>query len=107
MTRSNQAMTHAMGPCSDSNVSCTPEPATCLVGHPHLVRKKYIRMKPLLSIIIPVYNEVETICEILKRIAQTPFPKEVLVVDDGSTDGTRELLQKLSGAVPLLDRKTC
>jgi len=107
MIRSNRAMTHVMSPRSGSNVSCTPEPAACLVGHPHLVRKKYIRMKPLLSIIIPVYNEIETISEILKRIAQTPFPKEVLVVDDGSTDGTRELLQELSGIVPLLDRKTC
>lgn len=105
MTRSNQAMTHAMSPRSGSNVSCTPEPATRSVGPTHLVRKKCVRRKPLLSIIIPVYNEVETICEILKRVAQTPFPKEVLVVDDGSTDGTRELLQELSDIAPLLDEK--
>ncbi len=101
-------MTHAMGPRSGSNVSCTPGPATCSVGHPHLVRKKDVRRKPLLSIIIPVYNEVETIYEILKRVAQTPFTKEVLVVDDGSTDGTRELLQDLqeiSDIGPLLDGK--
>lgn len=51
---------------------------------------------PLLSVIIPVYNEVETIHELLQRVARTPFPKEILVVDDRSTDGTRELLRDLS-----------
>lgn len=106
MIRSNQAMTHVMSPRSGSNVSCTLEPAPCSVGHSPLVPKKCVRRKPLLSIIIPVYNEVDTICEILKRVAQTPFPKEVLVVDDGSTDGTREFLQELPDIEPLLDGKS-
>ncbi len=39
-----------------------------------------------LSVIVPVYNEVATIREVLKRIVRTPFAKEIIVVDDGSTD---------------------
>lgn len=58
---------------------------------------------PLLSVIIPVYNEVETIDELLRRVARTPFSKEILVVDDNSTDGTRELLRDLPDVTMLLD----
>jgi glycosyltransferase involved in cell wall biosynthesis len=50
-----------------------------------------------LSVIIPVYNEVESIKEILKRVQATKLVKEIVVVDDGSGDGTRDLLQKLDG----------
>ncbi len=57
---------------------------------------------PLLSIIIPVYNEVETIGELLRRVAHTPFPKEIFVVDDHSTDGTRALLRALPDMALLL-----
>jgi len=45
---------------------------------------------PLLSVVIPVYNEIDTIEEILSRVAAVPVRKEVIVVDDASTDGTRE-----------------
>ncbi|MBI5879422.1 MAG: glycosyltransferase family 2 protein [Chloroflexi bacterium] len=47
-----------------------------------------------LSIIIPAYNEKSTIAEIIERVKATPFEKEIIVVDDGSTDGTREILQQ-------------
>jgi glycosyltransferase involved in cell wall biosynthesis len=47
-----------------------------------------------LSVIIPVYNEVGTIEEIIERVKQVPFEKEIIVVDDGSTDGTSDLLKK-------------
>ncbi|MFH1798712.1 MAG: glycosyltransferase family 2 protein [Candidatus Omnitrophota bacterium] len=46
------------------------------------------------SVIIPVYNEKDSIRDILKRVASVPINKEIIVVDDGSTDGTRELLEK-------------
>jgi glycosyltransferase involved in cell wall biosynthesis len=48
-----------------------------------------------LSILIPVYNERATILEIIKRVQAAPFEKEIIAVDDGSTDGTRELLPQL------------
>jgi len=50
-----------------------------------------------LSVVIPCYNEVETIRAILDRVCAVPFEKEVIVVDDGSTDGTRDLLKAGAG----------
>ena len=50
-----------------------------------------------LSVIIPVYNEVKNIEEILKRVQTTNLPSEIVVVDDGSQDGTRDILKKLDG----------
>jgi glycosyltransferase involved in cell wall biosynthesis len=49
-----------------------------------------------ITVIIPVYNEVNTIDEIIRRVAATKLPNEILVVDDGSSDGTREKLVKLA-----------
>jgi|SRR5215813_3000163 len=48
-----------------------------------------------LSVVVPVYNEAPTIREILRRIVHAPFAKEIIVVDDGSTDGTRDILSDL------------
>ncbi len=48
-----------------------------------------------LSVIIPVYNEVESIETILKRVQATKLVHEIIVVDDGSQDGTRDILKKL------------
>ncbi len=45
-----------------------------------------------LSVIVPVYNEARTIREILERVRAVPIDMEIIVVDGGSTDGTRELL---------------
>jgi glycosyltransferase involved in cell wall biosynthesis len=50
-----------------------------------------------LSIVIPVYNEVKNIGEILKRVQSTKLAKEIIIVDDGSQDGTRDALNQLNG----------
>jgi glycosyltransferase involved in cell wall biosynthesis len=44
------------------------------------------------SVIIPAYNEVKTILEVVRRVEEQPFIKEIIIVDDCSTDGTAELL---------------
>ena len=57
-----------------------------------------------ISVIVPVYNEKATVAEILRRVAATHIPHEIVVVDDGSTDGSREILQNLEakGDIPNL-----
>ena len=50
-----------------------------------------------LSVIIPVYNEVKNINEIIKRVQTTKLASEIVIVDDGSKDGTRDILQTLNG----------
>lgn len=50
-----------------------------------------------LSVIIPVYNEVHNINEIIKRVQATKLATEIVVVDDDSKDGTRDILQTLDG----------
>jgi glycosyltransferase involved in cell wall biosynthesis len=48
-----------------------------------------------LSIVVPVYNEKQTITQILERIQKTPYEKEIIVIDDFSTDGTRDILRQI------------
>ncbi len=50
---------------------------------------------PKLSVVIPVYNERATITQLLERVQAVGIEKEIVLVDDGSTDGTREILAKL------------
>ena len=50
---------------------------------------------PLLSVVMPAYNERTTIEEIIRRVLAVPLRIELIVVDDGSTDGTKEILEQL------------
>jgi glycosyltransferase involved in cell wall biosynthesis len=48
----------------------------------------------VLSVVVPIFNEEKTVEEILRRIRAVEIPKEVILVDDGSSDGTREILRE-------------
>jgi glycosyltransferase involved in cell wall biosynthesis len=50
----------------------------------------------LVSLVIPVYNEISTLAELLRRCIAVDFPKELVIVDDCSRDGSREFLEELS-----------
>jgi glycosyltransferase involved in cell wall biosynthesis len=54
----------------------------------------------LLSVLVPAYNENKTIAGVLAAVKATPFRTEVVVVDDGSTDGTAETLAAVAAADP-------
>lgn len=56
---------------------------------------------PRLSVVMPVFNERNTLLEILQRVRGVDIPKEILLVDDGSSDGTRDVLEtEVEGRFP-------
>jgi glycosyltransferase involved in cell wall biosynthesis len=54
---------------------------------------------PLVSIVVPAYGEEATIAQVLRRVAAVPFRKEIIVVDDGSADGTVAAVRALDGEI--------
>jgi glycosyltransferase involved in cell wall biosynthesis len=68
-----------------------------LIGVDHCRRLGIYRLPTsfLLSIVIPCYNEAKTIDQVLQRVRDAQLPCEIIIVDDGSTDGTREVLDGL------------
>jgi glycosyltransferase involved in cell wall biosynthesis len=57
---------------------------------------------PLLSVVIPCYNERATVAELLRRVRAVPLQKEIIVVDDQSTDGSRDVVAGLANEWPEL-----
>ena len=53
-----------------------------------------------LSVVIPVYNERDTLRDIIDRVKKVPLDKEIVLIDDCSTDGTRDILKQLAGEDP-------
>lgn len=54
----------------------------------------------LLSVVIPVYNERHTLMDLVNRVRSLPVRKEIILVDDGSKDGTRDLLREVEKSPP-------
>jgi glycosyltransferase involved in cell wall biosynthesis len=63
----------------------------------HVKADAQLRTDYLLSIVIPVYNELATIGRVVSRVAALPLNTEIILVDDFSSDGTREILKSLEG----------
>jgi glycosyltransferase involved in cell wall biosynthesis len=57
---------------------------------------------PLVSVLVPAYNEAATIEGVLHRVAALPLRTEIVVVDDGSSDDTPRILERLAGELPAL-----
>jgi len=73
---------------SSRALSLTPLKAATRQAHPAVDR-----WQGVVSVIVPVYNEAAHVDELLQAIQASPVKKEIIIVDDGSTDGTREKLQ--------------
>jgi glycosyltransferase involved in cell wall biosynthesis len=56
---------------------------------------------PLLSVVMPAYNEEATIEEMIRRVVAVPVRTELIIIDDGSKDGTREILSRLATELPI------
>lgn len=67
-------------------VSATLQPDRAITGDTRRVAGR------LLTVLVPAYNEAGTIAEVLRRVLALPYDKQVIVVDDGSTDGTSQIL---------------
>lgn len=55
---------------------------------------------PVLSVVVPCYNERATVAELLRRVKEVPVDKEIIVVDDASSDGSRDIVASLAGQWP-------
>ncbi|HID75747.1 MAG TPA: glycosyltransferase family 2 protein [Planctomycetaceae bacterium] len=88
----------------DKPIQPTPENLQRWLG-PALARRLGIYTLPPdfhISVVVPVYNEARTLREIVRRIRAVELPKQIILVDDGSTDGSREVLAEMEADADLL-----
>lgn len=98
-----QALKPLLDALEQSSGADRVELAERLLGRSTCRRLGIYRFPPgfVLSVVIPVYNELRTIAEVVERVRGSGVPTELIIVDDGSTDGTRELLKSWQGAPDL------
>ena len=60
------------------------------------------QVNKILSVVMPCYNELGTVLTCIEAVLQSDYVSELIIVDDGSTDGTRELLAGVSDLCSLL-----
>jgi dolichol-phosphate mannosyltransferase len=76
-------------------ISTTLAPPT--TGSPRTATKLPQTMDPLVTVLIPVYNERDTVDELLRRVSAVCLDKQLVVIDDGSQDGTADELRRWAG----------
>ena len=81
--------------------SSPPVDAATPIVNRRLSRLARTQREYVLSVLIPVYNEVNTLLELIDRVRDVEITKEIILVDDGSTDGTRDLMRtQIEGQFP-------
>lgn len=74
------------------------------------MQRNAVELKGYVSVLVPIYNEADHVDELLERIQASPVKKEIIIIDDGSTDGTREKLMQLrpsSGITIVFHQHNC
>jgi glycosyltransferase involved in cell wall biosynthesis len=66
----------------------------------HYNTRRQMADTPLLSVVVPCYNERATVAELLRRVREVPIDKEIIVIDDVSTDGSRDVVASLAKEHP-------
>jgi glycosyltransferase involved in cell wall biosynthesis len=86
------------GPAAEADANAAPDYETLrrLLGVSVCRRMGIYELPPgfVLSVVIPIYNELHTIEEVVRRVRGTGLPVEMVLVDDGSSDGTRDILDR-------------
>lgn len=98
MDQTNEALEALLAELSDDPVA-RKELLLRLLG-PAAARQLGIYRLPegfVLSVVIPIYNERNTVLEVVRRVRACGVPTEIILIDDGSTDGTRSILDSVRG----------
>lgn len=96
-----ETRTNSEAPVSTAEIHHANTPDVVTQESQRLTRLRTPQKDYVLSVLIPVYNEVHTLLELLARVREIEIKKEIVMVDDGSTDGTRDLLRdKIQGHFP-------